>query len=119
MDIISYALAKRYIERSLAGAGALKGDSGKSAYEVAVDNGFSGSEREWLNSLKGEAGKTPYIGGNGNWFIGEVDTNISAQSVTDYNQLSNKPSINGVTLEGNFEIQSISSETLQDMLRGN
>ena len=29
---------------------------GKSAYEVAVDNGFEGSEQEWLESLKGEKG---------------------------------------------------------------
>ena len=27
---------------------------GKSAYEVAVDNGFVGSERRWIESLKGE-----------------------------------------------------------------
>ena len=26
---------------------------GRSAYEVAVDNGFEGSEEEWLNSLHG------------------------------------------------------------------
>lgn len=31
-----------------------KGDPGKSAYEVAVDNGFEGTEEEWLESLKGE-----------------------------------------------------------------
>lgn len=30
---------------------------GKSAYEVAVINGFSGTEEEWLASLKGEPGK--------------------------------------------------------------
>ena len=30
------------------------GQNGKSAYEVAVDNGFEGSERRWLESLKGE-----------------------------------------------------------------
>lgn len=28
------------------------GETGKSAYEVALDNGFVGSETEWLNSLK-------------------------------------------------------------------
>lgn len=33
-----------------------KGDPGKSAYEVAVDNGFEGSESEWLASLKGPKG---------------------------------------------------------------
>ena len=29
---------------------------GKSAYEIAVDNGFIGTEQEWLESLKGAAG---------------------------------------------------------------
>ena len=29
---------------------------GKSAYDVAVDNGFAGTEPEWLASLKGEQG---------------------------------------------------------------
>ena len=28
---------------------------GYSAYEVAVQNGFKGTEEEWLESLKGEA----------------------------------------------------------------
>lgn len=32
------------------------GFEGKSAYEVAVRNGFSGSETEWLASLKGDKG---------------------------------------------------------------
>ena len=32
------------------------GMDGKSAYELAVDFGFEGSEEEWLNSLKGEQG---------------------------------------------------------------
>nr|DAQ70591.1 MAG TPA: tail sheath protein [Caudoviricetes sp.] len=29
-----------------------KGEQGKSAYQVAVDNGFEGTEEEWLESLK-------------------------------------------------------------------
>lgn len=32
------------------------GADGRSAYEVAVDNGFSGSESQWLESLKGADG---------------------------------------------------------------
>jgi hypothetical protein len=32
------------------------GDPGQSAYEVAVQNGFSGTESEWLASLKGDPG---------------------------------------------------------------
>lgn len=35
----------------------LLGPEGKSAYEVAVKNGFKGTEQEWLDSLKGEPGK--------------------------------------------------------------
>ena len=34
----------------------LKGDSGKNAYELAVQAGFTGSLQEWLASLKGETG---------------------------------------------------------------
>jgi hypothetical protein len=30
---------------------------GKSAYELAVDNGFEGTEQEWLTSLKGLDGQ--------------------------------------------------------------
>lgn len=41
-------------------AGVIKGpqgDPGKSAYQHALDNGFAGSEQEWLKSLKGEKGE--------------------------------------------------------------
>jgi hypothetical protein len=33
------------------------GKDGRSAYQVAVDNGFKGSESDWLKSLKGPPGK--------------------------------------------------------------
>jgi len=36
----------------LAGREMYKGDKGASAYEVAVENGFKGTEEEWLESLK-------------------------------------------------------------------
>lgn len=72
MDIVSYILAKKYVEDSLAGAGAL---AGKSAYEIAIDNGFSGSPTEWLESLKGD---TPQISAQGTWVIGDIDTGIIA-----------------------------------------
>ena len=36
--------------------GTTVGGNGKSAYQVAVDNGFTGTETEWLASLKGETG---------------------------------------------------------------
>lgn len=34
----------------------IPGPPGKSAYQIAVDNGFEGTEEEWLASLKGEQG---------------------------------------------------------------
>ncbi|MBE5738175.1 MAG: hypothetical protein E7354_00355 [Clostridiales bacterium] len=40
-----------------------KGDAGsvgKSAYEIAVENGFTGTVQEWLNSLKGTSGTNGY-----------------------------------------------------------
>ena len=52
--------------------------AGKSAYDLAVENGFNGTVEDWLNSLKGQDGQTPYIGENGHWFIGDIDTNIIA-----------------------------------------
>lgn len=65
------------------------GADGKSAYEIAVENGFEGDEAAWLASLKGADGKpgadgtpgangkdgtTPTIGSNGNWYLGTEDT---------------------------------------------
>lgn len=40
----AYALSRKYTEESL---------KGKSPYEIAVDNGYTGTEQEWLESLKG------------------------------------------------------------------
>lgn len=40
------------------GADGKDGVDGKSAYQIAVDEGFNGTVSEWLNSLKGEKGDT-------------------------------------------------------------
>ena len=42
-----------------------KGADGKSAFEIAVENGFIGTEAEWLDSLKGKDGKDGVDGKNG------------------------------------------------------
>lgn len=39
-----------------AGGGGLPGADGDSAYQIAVNNGFVGTEQQWLESLHGEAG---------------------------------------------------------------
>ncbi len=38
------------------GTDGTNGTDGKSAYQVAVDNGYSGTEAQWLASLKGDSG---------------------------------------------------------------
>ena len=53
MDIITLAAAKKYTKDSLEGAGAIKGQDGKSAYQIWLDEGNIGSEQDFLNNLKG------------------------------------------------------------------
>jgi len=93
MDVVSYILAKKYVDATLSGAGALQG---KSAFDVAVDNGFKGTEEEWLRTLEGV---TPHIGDNGNWYLGEVDTGVLAA-----------PDLQGYFSEAN--LQALSNEEI-------
>jgi hypothetical protein len=50
-----------------------KGDRGESAYQVAVRNGFTGNEAQWLLSLKGTDGHTPDDGTDGITPVKNVD----------------------------------------------
>ena len=72
MDTLTFLLSKKYVDDTLQGAGALVG---KSAYQVAVDNGFKGTEQEWLKTLVGD---TPAIGPSGTWIVGDFDTGVIA-----------------------------------------
>ena len=64
-SVPTYAVSAKYTAKTMEGAGAIKGDKGdtgtagkdgRSAYQIAIDNGFIGSESEWLASLKGAKG---------------------------------------------------------------
>lgn len=81
--------------------------NGKSAYEIALEHGFVGTEEEWLASLQGKDGidgkdgvdgkdgsngqdgsdgadgQTPYIQ-DGYWWIGETNTNVKAEGTDGY-----------------------------------
>lgn len=59
----------------------LKGPAGKSAYEVWLANGNTGTFNDFLQALKGakgDPGDTPVIGEDGNWHIGGVNTGLQA-----------------------------------------
>ena len=43
----------------------LRGPQGKSAYQIAVENGFIGNESEWLESLQGAPGQPGVAGPQG------------------------------------------------------
>lgn len=56
-------------------------DSGENVVTMELTDGSS-SQFKFRNGSKGSSGKdgdTPYIGSNGNWWIGSVDTGVKAQ----------------------------------------
>lgn len=91
-DFTTEQLAALKGDAGAPGATGESGADGKSAYQIALDNGFVGSQSEWLASLKGATGAsgapgkdgasgspgadgiTPTIGANGNWYLDTTDT---------------------------------------------
>ena len=62
--------------------------AGKSAYDLAVYNGFEGTEQEWLESLKGKNGTNGVDGStveidpsNKHWIVNGEDSGIVAEGV--------------------------------------
>ena len=104
IDLVTLALAKKYTKAAIAGAGGIKGEDGKSAYQIAVENGFAGTSEEWLASLKGERGKdgknyqveiiestetTLELQPNKFYKFGEVtELNLTLAEITDNTQLN-------------------------------
>ena len=87
------------------------GQNGKSAYQVAVDNGFVGTEQQWLASLEGQDGTNGSDGQDGitphidqttkHWMIGNTDTGVVAEgqdgSDATVNVINNNPIVAGTT----------------------
>lgn len=63
---------------------------------------------EQLESLKGESGKSPHIGENGNWYIGDQDTGISASGANNIN-------LNAIPMD-NIDFIISQTSTLNDNL---
>lgn len=86
---------------------------GYSAYQVAVSNGYEGSEEEWIESLKGESVVFKQEGSVLYWkYENESDDqyeillDLSGQE-KDYSLLNNKPKINEVELNGDMSLDSL------------
>ena len=82
------------------GANGTNGADGKSAYEIWLDNGHTGTQADFLEWLKGEDGKngiTPEIaiGSNGNWYINGEDSGIKAQGPAGEDGIDGDPGKDG------------------------
>ena len=77
-----------------------KGEDGKSAYQIALDEGFEGSEAEWLASLKG---KTPVKGVD--YFtqeeIQQIENNAAAK--VDLSDYAKTADLSTVATSGSYE----------------
>lgn len=103
------------------------GADGKSAYEIAVEHGFVGTEEEWLASLKGEPGETPDMSEYPK--TSEVTTIVEREieaATGDFHSHANKATLDRLTPElmqelsglqqfedrTQYEIQTINEELL-------
>ena len=67
------------------------GNTGDSAYDIAVENGFVGTEQEWLDSLVGEQGPqgiTGQDGQDGSPYQLATESEMEAGTVTDPRSMS-------------------------------
>lgn len=88
---------------------------GYSAYQLAVLSGFEGTLEEWLEGLNGNEIQIR----NNNYIIewkydAETDWKflIDLSFVKDYNELINKPTINGMELIGDVTINAKNADTV-------
>ena len=108
-----------------AGADGSDGSDGDSAYQVAVNNGFVGTEEQWLESLvgpqgiQGETGPAGADGADGTNGVG-VPTGGTTEQIlskidgTDYNtHWVDKPSSGATTLDGLSDVTITTPSTGQ------
>lgn len=92
---------------------------GYSAYDLAVQSGFSGTLQEWLDGLKGEKIELRENDYSIQWkYVSDTDwiTLIALDEINDYDTLSNKPTINGAIVEGDMKLNYVSQDdTLSNM----
>lgn len=79
---------------------------GLSAYQIAVKHGYKGTEEQWIAAVsKTKTSQLQNDGDGESPFATEkyVNEHSSTGGTTDYNDLVNKPKINGVELTGEVE----------------
>ena len=74
-------------------------NNGLSAYELAVKNGFEGTETEWLESLKGTDGEDGVDGTNGINGLNGTDGKDNTLTVNDYYEAAVEAGYEGAMLD--------------------
>lgn len=101
-DEIFFDVSQEIIEFSVEGVVNLEGGNGngKSAYEIALDNGFVGSEIQWLLSLKGERGLQGEKGDQGLQGLKGDKGNDGTNGINGVNGINGKSAFEIAVLNG-------------------
>lgn len=75
-----------------------KGDTGLSAYQIAVQDGFKGTEAQWLISLKGATGDKGDAGKQGPAGTNATTTVPATQTVNGLMAAADKKKLDAVTV---------------------
>lgn len=87
----------------------VRGKDGKSAYEVAVDNGYVGTEEEWLRSLRGPDGRSAYQVAVDNGFEGTEEEwleSLKGKGVSVHNLLEDRDALDAHPISAISGLQS-------------
>ena len=91
---------------------------GMSAYDIAIENGFVGTEKEWLDSLKGGSIQIQQVENLVYWkYIGDDEWRLMidlSRLEIDYRNVTNKPAINSVVLDGNLGLEDLEIQKKND-----
>lgn len=91
------AVTKQYVDEAVGNVALTPGRDGKSAYQIALEHGFEGSEEEWLASLKGEDG---VIGKDGEPGEDGVSPSVEVEAISG----GHKVTITDATGPKSFEV---------------
>lgn len=105
LNFKTLAAARSFTKETVEGNGALKGKDGESAYQIALDNGFVGSQEEWLTSLKGKSGSN---GADG----------FSPIITPDVKNTDDVYKLNITTVEGMFKTENLKGEPGKQGIQG-
>lgn len=108
MDLVTLALAKKFASSGPGSGTGEPGQDGKSAYEIAVENGFEGTEEEWLSSLQGEDGYSPTIIENA-----ENDDSTYKLDITTKTGSFTTPNL--YANENNFSLEDLKSQEFSEL----